>query len=277
MPIELESYSAETSTSSGEDSSELESMSAREVNEGGVAAACRDMLDTFCLMDVRRLRRNREGRIAKVGLGAHINNAVKYLILVLLISKILDVTTARLRIRHLWQIPTVLTVALVIPAIAQTLYHPEHTFTLWVSTEIYALCLWLFWEYDPASLADPETKCFQLWEGDPVCLNDRQLGLTIAFIVVVGLTCILYIPQRLILPCLLRHRCFQGRCLTWWRSVKRLEAEEGCWHFTYKPSGLLSWKREEFMYVGEVDRLERPHGEGRWYDTSFNGECLRGK
>lgn len=278
MPLELTSRGVSgTSTSSEEGSSDQETMSACEIHGEMVEQTCRDMLDTFCIMDVRRLRRIRQGRVSKVGLGAHINTAVKYMILVLLISKIFDLTTAKLHIIQLWWIPTVLTSALVIAAIAQTVYHPEHTFTLWVSTEIYTLCLWLVWEYDSASPADPRAWCIVFSNGSPMCLNARQFGLSIAFIVVVGLTCLLYIPHRVILPCLLRHRFCQGRCLTWWRSVQRLPTEDGCWHYTYKPSGLLSWKREECMYVGEVDSHERPHGEGRWYDTSFNGECLRGQ
>ncbi|CAE8632192.1 unnamed protein product, partial [Polarella glacialis] len=107
-----------------------------------------------------------------------------------------------------------------------------------------------------------------------VCFNQMQFHALEVFAVVIGVTMILYIPHRVILPCAVRfHCCLNGRVLLWWRDVRHLSTEPGCWQFTYKPSGVLSWSRAEFMYAGEVDDEGRPHGEGLWYDTSFHGEC----
>ena len=53
--------------------------------------------------------------------------------MVLLLAEVFDITTQRFGIQQVWIIPAGLTVALVIPAAVQTLYYPEHTFTLWVA------------------------------------------------------------------------------------------------------------------------------------------------
>lgn len=51
---------------------------------------------------------------------------------VLLLAEVFDITTQRFGIQQAWFIPAILTLALVIPAAVQTMYYPEHTFTLWV-------------------------------------------------------------------------------------------------------------------------------------------------
>lgn len=53
--------------------------------------------------------------------------------MVLLLAEVFDITTQRFGIQQVWIIPAGLTLALVIPAAVQTLYYPEHTFTLWVA------------------------------------------------------------------------------------------------------------------------------------------------
>ncbi|CAL1168760.1 unnamed protein product [Cladocopium goreaui] len=106
------------------------------------------VLVAFCAMEYRRLRRIRNGRIVKDGLGRHLNSAMKGIIVVLLLAEVFDITTQRFGIQQVWIIPAGLTLALVIPAAVQTLYYPEHTFTLWVSTELYAFCLWFAWWFD---------------------------------------------------------------------------------------------------------------------------------
>ena len=53
--------------------------------------------------------------------------------MVLLLAEVFDITTQRFGIQQVSIIPAGLTLALVIPAAVQTLYYPEHTFTLWVA------------------------------------------------------------------------------------------------------------------------------------------------
>ncbi|OLQ02720.1 hypothetical protein AK812_SmicGene14396 [Symbiodinium microadriaticum] len=130
-------------------------------------------------------------------------------------------------------------------------------------------------------------NAFATIEGHPAVLITTDLGCPgvcavqslILFVVVLIITVLLFIPHRVLLPCALRLHCCGDRWLVWWRSVRKAQggSAKNLHHYTYKPSGLFGWHREEFMYVGEVDEKERPHGEGVWWDTSFHGECLRGE
>jgi len=250
------------------------------------------MRATFRVMELRRLRRIRSGRVEKDGLGAHLNSVMKAFILFLLLAKVFNLTTERLHIRHFVIIPLVLTVALIVPAIAQTVYHPEHTFTLWVSTELYTFCLWVSWWFDPVSVSTSRSDhvCVDVSGGlqpDLLCFNQAQIGAAIALLVVLSLTVALFIPKRVLLPCAIKFNLFSARALAWWRDLRRCKDDENDdvedgntfrrWRFTYKPSGLLSCAKEEFLYSGEVDEHSRPHGQGKWLDTSFHGECLRGE
>eukprot|EP00435_Cladocopium_sp_Y103_P054971 s63_g18.t1 len=245
------------------------------------------VLVAFCAMEYRRLRRIRNGRIVKDGLGRHLNSAMKGIIVVLLLAEVFDITTQRFGIQQVWIIPAGLTLALVIPAAVQTLYYPEHTFTLWVSTELYAFCLWFAWWFDARDESNKDTlHCWRLpqsnwFAAEQICVDVNQIMAFYVFVAILLATIVLFLPHRVIMPCAIYFNFLQGRWLVNWRAVRRLPKLPGdrddSWHYTYKPSGLFGWNREEFMYIGEVDSDGRPHGGGFWYDSSFHGECLRGE
>lgn len=245
------------------------------------------VLVAFCAMEYRRLRRIRNGRIVKDGLGRHLNSAMKGIIVVLLLAEVFDITTQRFGIQQVWIIPAGLTLALVIPAAVQTLYYPEHTFTLWVSTELYAFCLWFAWWFDARDESNKDTlHCWRLpqsnwFAAEQICVDVNQIMASYVFLAILLATIVLFLPHRVIMPCAIYFNFLQGRWLVNWRAVRRLPKLPGdrddSWHYTYKPSGLFGWNREEFMYIGEVDSDGRPHGGGFWYDSSFHGECLRGE
>ncbi|CAK9026605.1 RNase H domain-containing protein [Durusdinium trenchii] len=238
-------------------------------------------------MEYRRLKRIRNGRIVKDGLTRHLNSAMKGIIVVLLLAEVFDITTQRFGIQQIWIIPAALTLALVIPAALQTLYYPEHTFTLWVSTELYAFCLWFAWWFDARDQTQEDhLHCWDLpktawFTADQICLDWNQIWAFYGFVIILSVTVLLFLPHRVIMPCAIYLNFLQGRWLVAWRAVRRLPKLPGdrddSWHYTYKPSGLFGWNREEFMYIGEVDGDGRPHGGGFWYDSSFHGECLRGE
>lgn len=246
-------------------------------------------LEAFCAMERRRLRRIQNGRVVKDGLGRHVNSAMKAIIVVMILAELFNITMQRFGVQQYWIIPVVITLALLFPAITQTIYYPEHTFTLWVGTELYIFCLWFAWFFDVRRKEDRAVEkmkmtCMDLphsnWlSSDKFCLDEPQILSLILFVVVLIITVLLFIPHRVLLPCALRLHCCGDRWLVWWRSVRKAQggSAKNLHHYTYKPSGLFGWHREEFMYVGEVDEKERPHGEGVWWDTSFHGECLRGE
>jgi len=60
----------------------------------------------------------------------------------------------------------------------------------------------------------------------------------------------------------------------WWWRIKRHPTKEKT--YIYRPSKFWSKIFREFTYTGDLDHLGRPHGLGKWEDTSPHGESLFG-
>ncbi|GMI05520.1 hypothetical protein TrLO_g11640 [Triparma laevis f. longispina] len=56
----------------------------------------------------------------------------------------------------------------------------------------------------------------------------------------------------------------------WWWRIKPHPTKQNT--FTYRPSKFWSKNARQFSYTGELDNLGRPHGLGKWEDSSPHGE-----
>jgi len=226
------------------------------------------ILETFLAMEPRRLRRVRYSRVPRRSLGNHVTGAVQTLIILMLVANLFHISFSSLGLQRFWAIPWLASVTLVGITIFQTITTPEHTFTAWIATEVYIFCLWTAWWFRELSPHDTD-RCVRIGR---VCIQEELINLATIFAILIIVTCLMYLLRHLLRTCVPHSRTWA----LWWYSIRPVTTRPGLTCFSYKPSGMIGWTRAEFMYSGNRDEDGRPHGHGRWCDTSFHGECLRG-
>eukprot|EP00445_Apocalathium_hangoei_P083289 CAMPEP_0204186624 /NCGR_PEP_ID=MMETSP0361-20130328/56148_1 /ASSEMBLY_ACC=CAM_ASM_000343 /TAXON_ID=268821 /ORGANISM="Scrippsiella Hangoei, Strain SHTV-5" /LENGTH=747 /DNA_ID=CAMNT_0051146943 /DNA_START=35 /DNA_END=2275 /DNA_ORIENTATION=- len=252
-------------------------------SEFGVATQIQiaGIYEAFYVMEHRRLRRSQHGPIPVKGLAANVMLAVQVLIMFTVLMNFLRASNSTWHVALLrwWQVPAVISAALIATTVVHTFTEPEHTLSAWLSVEVYIWCLWTAWFFVPEEdfFIPNDGKCAGALVG-LVCISQAQLIIHKVFLSVLSATCVLHAPHYVIMPCLVSCDLWRGRLVLWWRCVQVVIVQPGLTRFSYKPQGPLCFTKAECTYRGDIDDATGlPHGQGEWSDTSYHGECLRGK
>ena len=106
-----------------------------------------------------------------------------------------------------------------------------------------------------------------------VDFNDHKI-LLYTFIGAGGLIYITYVFTIFIMPFITNSNWLAKTGFARWFWSMKLKSD---YEMTYKSKPLLPFSRRQICsYQGQTDSKGLPHGQGTWYDFSYNGEILEG-